>query len=729
MSLYTQSKELRIAAADAPRGRVIVVRDSTGSDSTGDGSISAPYQTLARAVQDLRSGANDTILWFREGGALNTVTPSQQPANTILVSGVDDWSLIGVGLPSLGTPSSNLNLSSCPTLTRITVNRVSFDAAGNSLTTSDRFYLSGYTESSGNLINGFWRLFATGDPTVELATFTEFGGSGQHHTVAASGAGEPFASGGGPTDSFPLAHMGLALDNCDNVRIAGMAFLGSGIGQAGGLLVRRSNNVLVSNCLFENAILGLIENGATLVGGASSSDLIPRGFNMQVEQTTWQSTYFDAGTGISLGGLPRLALDHGKDLQVNECTFFDVPLFGNSDQNRPIRYHGNAPATGYLFTANRVIVPQLFQASAANLYGLAHFGGTHDTDSPLVRFVKNLYTGVSARLVQVSTDVPTKVDIDAQSFVNEDSIPQQVADSIYGEAIHIDTTGAGSSGTLRGINGTPTNPVDNLADARVLADALGFTTYEVRGALTVDQDHIDWTFLGRNPNVDVITIDAATDVSNSGFERTGVRGDFSATSGAETNGTQCIVGATGGTVRELFGLWVECNFLGTIVPKPGDAIEALRPASTDILGTTFDFESTGSPTLILLGDAAGVFSVVNMDQANHVLGVTLNGAQLTLAASVTNGIVQIGGVGQVIDNKGAAESAFTTFTVAAVARQEVTVRIDQVTDPWQEVVSDADGNERARFELFDQDGNAINNANPLGSTDVTFVGERRRVTS
>lgn len=64
-------------------------------------------------------------------------------------------------------------------------------------------------------------------------------------------------------------------------------------------------------------------------------------------------------------------------------------------------------------------------------------------------------------------------------------------------AITIDTEN-GAPGTKVGTNGTPGNASNNLVDARILADALGFNRYVLEGfttLLTLDQNYDNWQFV------------------------------------------------------------------------------------------------------------------------------------------------------------------------------------------------------------------------------------------
>ena len=77
-----------------------------------------------------------------------------------------------------------------------------------------------------------------------------------------------------------------------------------------------------------------------------------------------------------------------------------------------------------------------------------------------------------------------------------------VSDDGYNGMVHIDTVG-GSSGTEKGVNGTYSNPSDNLADAYIIAGNENITSFEIRpgSALTLPSDSSKKTFEGTSYTV------------------------------------------------------------------------------------------------------------------------------------------------------------------------------------------------------------------------------------
>lgn len=721
---YSSAAEAFFQRYQFAPGRVIYVDGTSGSDTTGtgDGSDPRPYATVARGAQDLRSGRNDVLYIRGTSHAENT---------RVTISNINGFAIIG----------NRLNWEAADSA--IQQPTASADGGGSLI----RYTLAGHGFNNGDLVVLYGGVGAgstrpNGIAVIQNATASTF-------DVEPPEKDPSFSAN--MTEPFVIRST-MQISGCNNFLIQGIIFGSSSLlGNTGAaLMIRDCGENRIVGCSFG---LGML----AIAAGTSGASLINFGRRNLIEDCDFIPSNIQ-GVTDRRGVMPCMMIQGAGDFVVQGCNFFPTTFnSGFSEVGWQTVYPG---LEGVIHIASNPVLGAAFLSNRfANKFG-DPLGGTPPDYTSLFHLDDPAASGGLDRVFargnwyqDTTTGEPVDVD-DTEGMQDRESaaiigqenvqtwgelvwrrrlqdavfVPQSMGETVarlaYRGAIHIDVTN-GASGSTIGVNGLPENPVDNVADARTLADALDLPVYEVTGAITITTDHLSWTFRGTNPNVDIVTIDAGADVANSGFERVGVRGSFAGTSGDEVNGTQCIVGTQAGTVSELYGLWIETNFLGTITIKTGEELGLLRPASTNILGTTFDFDSGPGPSRLLLGDAAGIFRISNMNQATHVLGVTLSGGQLTLNASVTRGIVQLGGYGQVIDNKGAGEALFVSFANGVIGRMEVTVEIDQATDPWQEVVTEPDGNERARFELYDQDGNAVNNANPLGG--VTFVGERRRL--
>lgn len=93
------------------------------------------------------------------------------------------------------------------------------------------------------------------------------------------------------------------------------------------------------------------------------------------------------------------------------------------------------------------------------------------------------------------------------------------------------TTSSGITGTNYP-RGTPAFPVDNIADARAIADEIGLQAFKVNGSITLDQDYTNWQFVGcGNIAVDTVTLNG-WDVGGSFFDCCTVTGTGTTTVGA-----------------------------------------------------------------------------------------------------------------------------------------------------------------------------------------------------
>jgi hypothetical protein len=132
----------------------------------------------------------------------------------------------------------------------------------------------------------------------------------------------------------------------------------------------------------------------------------------------------------------------------------------------------------------------------------------------------------------------------------EDSNPNR---NYPGSTIVIDGNN-GVPGTIVGVNGTPGNPVNNITDARILADALGFIRYMIEGdtTLTLDQSYDNWEFVSFTLSGTIVGNSQSTD--GAVFARLRLQGTFL----ASANGMSAFnCGLEGITTQGFFS---ECVF-------------------------------------------------------------------------------------------------------------------------------------------------------------------------
>jgi len=308
--------------------------------------------------------------------------------------------------------------------------------------------------------------------------------------------------------------------------------------------------------------------------------------------------------------------------------------------------------------------------------------------------------------------------------------PSDSAKRRFQEAVYIDVAN-GVAGTAFDI-GTPENPVNNVADARVIADRENLKTYRVNGAISISTDHLDWTFEGVEPTDDYVTFAAAANIEGSQFLNIGIRGDLLGSITAK----ECLIGTSGGTVTGLSGTFVTCGFDGVIRPLPASLngqVQGLDLASQNANivapGTVLDFNSA---LCIIRGEFKGIWKVRNIVHPAAIVAMIGAGLDLTLESTVAGGNFTLLGVGELHDLS-TSVAAMNDAMVRGSRVNEVwdgtvgTRLVDQTSDPaqWKLRVrkGDDDSVTSHSFDLADGDGDPISDANPL----TQFIGERTRI--
>ena len=228
--------------------------------------------------------------------------------------------------------------------------------------------------------------------------------------------------------------------------------------------------------------------------------------------------------------------------------------------------------------------------------------------------------------------------------------PDQIAIARYEAHVSIDTTGNGVPLSTPGVFefpiGTPSNPVNNVTDALTIATFLGLRYYHVNGSITITVNHTNWKFEGGEPRQDIVTVTSGVSVSDSSFERIGIKGDLTGVISA----SECLIGSTGGTVTGVDGVFTDCGFSGTIRIADGGLFRGLRANFLDLTGTIVDFNNpTINPTQFL-AMTAGNFNIRNAN-AKTLIGLVAQGGFITNEVNIGAGPIQyLFGIGERTDN-------------------------------------------------------------------------------
>jgi hypothetical protein len=234
-----------------------------------------------------------------------------------------------------------------------------------------------------------------------------------------------------------------------------------------------------------------------------------------------------------------------------------------------------------------------------------------------------------------------------------------------GGKIYIDILN-GAAGTVEFVNGTITNPVDNIADARTIADSLNITRYECASGsvITLDQEFARTIWTGAGYVVDLNGQDVGGIRVNNAF----------------------VLGTNTGTVLKLFRncnistitgdnmSFIDCALVGTVTASGGGTLAASNSFSnTD---GVIDFSTSANQTVNILHHS-GPLTVSNLGNTGTDIfnfdGMSPGTTGITFDASCTGGTANIAGITKLTNNG-------SGITINDDARIDVTQINDEVVD-------------------------------------------------
>jgi hypothetical protein len=213
--------------------------------------------------------------------------------------------------------------------------------------------------------------------------------------------------------------------------------------------------------------------------------------------------------------------------------------------------------------------------------------------------------------------------------------------SSFGGKVTIDVTSS-YTGTVFP-RGTEQEPVNNLADALLIAEFRGLTTLNIIGDITFGAGDIidDYTIIGENPDNSLITINADSSVISTRFENISIQGTL--------DGLSTIKESTILDLSIVSGTLERCRFNGTITLDGTGDLSAINCYS-GVKGEdtpTINFNGGGSG--LLMRSYNGGIELTNKSGVESV-SIDLNSGQIKLTSSVTNGSISVRGVGKLTNN-------------------------------------------------------------------------------
>jgi hypothetical protein len=223
--------------------------------------------------------------------------------------------------------------------------------------------------------------------------------------------------------------------------------------------------------------------------------------------------------------------------------------------------------------------------------------------------------------------------------------PDQVAQAAL-DAVYVDAS-SGNSGTAYPL-GSKLMPVDNMTDAKAIADANGVKTFNLTGSLSLTaDDYSGYRFVGNDPLNEVLTVTPATDLTGATFLLIQITGTITM---GDVFGQNCLLNAVNG----FSGVFIESTFIGTNVLKASvlfgtSILRNCFSALDNLLGAPiFSFNSLG--VALQLQGFDGEFQVRNMTHASARFEANMNSGLIVLHSSNTNGQATIRGDTQITDN-------------------------------------------------------------------------------
>ena len=258
--------------------------------------------------------------------------------------------------------------------------------------------------------------------------------------------------------------------------------------------------------------------------------------------------------------------------------------------------------------------------------------------------------------------------------------------------------------------GTPRQPVNNMADALLIAEYRGFTTFYILGDITLDNsmDFTQYTFVGESPGKTTITVASDANVEKCEFYEATVTGTLD----GECKVKDCVI-----TDINYISGYIELCVLEDTITLGGGA----NAIFLDCWGGV----NFSTPPIIDLGDSGQTLVMQNFNgrvkwqnkNGPEEINATLNAGWVVLDSTITNGTINIIGIGTVEDNS----------TGSAVVNKTYLIEGDQVDLNWN-VLSQRRKIENNREYFYDSNGDTLMVFKLLDSTgDSTETNVYERV--
>jgi len=217
----------------------------------------------------------------------------------------------------------------------------------------------------------------------------------------------------------------------------------------------------------------------------------------------------------------------------------------------------------------------------------------------------------------------------------------QIEYSSFNGGVTVDT-GTQYNGTLFPV-GTPQQPVNNMADALLIAQVRGFTAFFILGDITLNDsaDYTQFSFIGESMNKTTITVDSDANVDECEFYECSLTGTLDGDSKVK----DCRIY----NLNYVSGYVELCVLAGDISLGGGAEAYFLDCWAGSHLGSPPTIDLGGSGQTLVMQNFNGYVKWVNKHGANDQANASLNAGWVVLDSTVDAGYITIIGTGLVED--------------------------------------------------------------------------------
>lgn len=253
--------------------------------------------------------------------------------------------------------------------------------------------------------------------------------------------------------------------------------------------------------------------------------------------------------------------------------------------------------------------------------------------------------GYAVNLIGANSNVGDNVNVNQVSVRSANSAglisSAAIEFSSFDGAVTIDVLSS-NSGTAFPI-GTAQAPVNNSADAFIIAESRGLTSFHIIGDITFDtgDDLSNYDIHGEHENSSTITINTGANVTDSSFSDCTLQGVL--------DGRSTISHCNIQNVSVISGLIEKCIISGTLT-LDGTGIANIIDCYSGVAGQatpTIDFNGAGSG--LIMRNYSGGIELTNKS-GTEPCSIDLVSGQVKITNTVTAGAITIRGVGTLTNN-------------------------------------------------------------------------------